>query len=135
MCSRQLRPIHRSRLFLRRCSAVAELLPQLPGQQPADEHHDSDDDLVDEASTVRDQERMVGIVTRFNADRGYGFIRVEGRPDVYFHVSEVERARRRGDLPANSLDGKAVSFRIAPDRRDQTKCKAIELRLAKENNE
>ena len=92
-----------------------------------------DTHLSDHAGQHRTQapERVVGVIVKFDQRRGFGFIEVAGRADVFVHISEIERARRRGDLPETyALDGKLVSFRVAPDRHDQTKCKAVDLRLA-----
>ena len=54
-----------------------------------------------------------GTVKFFNAQKGFGFIQQEnGGPDVFVHVSAVERAGMRG-----LVEGQKVSFDIEADRR------------------
>ncbi len=54
-----------------------------------------------------------GTVKIFNAQKGYGFIVQEGGgPDVFVHISAVERAGMR-----TLNEGQKVSFDIEPDRR------------------
>jgi CspA family cold shock protein len=55
----------------------------------------------------------VGTVKFFNGQKGFGFIaQDEGGPDVFVHVSAVERAGMRG-----LVEGQRVSFDIEADRR------------------
>jgi cold shock protein len=54
-----------------------------------------------------------GTVKFFNAQKGYGFIVQDGGgPDVFVHISAVERAGMR-----TLNEGQKVSFDIEPDRR------------------
>jgi cold shock protein len=54
-----------------------------------------------------------GTVKFFNSQKGFGFIQQEGGgPDVFVHVSAVERAGMRG-----LVEGQKVSFDIEADQR------------------
>jgi CspA family cold shock protein len=54
-----------------------------------------------------------GTVKFFNSQKGFGFIQQEGGgPDVFVHVSAVERAGMRG-----LVEGQKVTFDIETDRR------------------
>ena len=54
-----------------------------------------------------------GTVKFFNAQKGYGFIAQDsGGPDVFVHISAVERAGMRG-----LIEGQKLTFDIEPDRR------------------
>ncbi len=54
-----------------------------------------------------------GTVKFFNATKGYGFIRQDaGGPDVFVHISAVERAGMR-----SLVEGQKVSFEIQADRK------------------
>jgi CspA family cold shock protein len=54
-----------------------------------------------------------GTVKFFNSQRGFGFIQQEGGgPDVFVHVSAVERAGMRG-----LVEGQKLTFDIEADRR------------------
>ncbi len=54
-----------------------------------------------------------GTVKWFNAQKGFGFIQPDaGGPDVFVHISAVERAGLR-DL----RDGQKVSYELVQDRR------------------
>lgn len=65
-----------------------------------------------------------GTVKWFNNDKGYGFIQPDaGGPDVFVHISAVERAGIRS-LP----DGQKVSYEI--ERSRNGKDSAIDLALA-----
>ena len=54
-----------------------------------------------------------GIVKFFNSTKGFGFIEQgDGRPDVFVHVSAVERAGMHG-----LAEGQKLSFDIVKDSR------------------
>ena len=52
-----------------------------------------------------------GTVKWFNADKGYGFIEVEGQDDVFVHFSEIQ-----GDVFKTLDEGQTVSFEITTGR-------------------
>ena len=54
-----------------------------------------------------------GTVKFFNGQKGFGFIAQEGGgPDVFVHVSAVERAGMRG-----LVEGQKITFDIEADRK------------------
>lgn len=54
-----------------------------------------------------------GVVKWFNADKGFGFIQPEaGGPDVFVHISAIERAGLR-----SLAEGQKVSYEVLVDRR------------------
>lgn len=56
---------------------------------------------------------QTGIVKWFNAQKGFGFIQpTAGGPDVFVHISAVERAGLSG-----LNEGQKLSYEIAVDRR------------------
>ncbi|MBL8549677.1 MAG: cold-shock protein [Hyphomonadaceae bacterium] len=66
-----------------------------------------------------------GVVKFFNSARGFGFITPDGGgPDVFVHVSAVERA----GLPTLS-EGQRVNFQTLPDSKGKGP-KAVNLKLA-----
>jgi CspA family cold shock protein len=66
-----------------------------------------------------------GTVKWFNADKGYGFIQPsDGSPDVFVHISAVERA---GMSSLN--EGQQVTFDVVADRKTG-KSSADNLRAA-----
>ncbi len=55
-----------------------------------------------------------GTVKFFNATKGFGFIQQDnGQPDVFVHISAVERAGMRG-----LNEGQKVNFEVVVDRRN-----------------
>lgn len=54
-----------------------------------------------------------GTVKFFNATKGFGFIEQDnGQPDVFVHISAVERAGMR-----SLVEGQKITFDVVQDRR------------------
>jgi cold shock protein len=67
----------------------------------------------------------IGTVKFFNDQKGFGFIQPDnGGPDVFVHVSAVERSGMRG-----LNEGQKVSFEVETDRRSG-KPAAVNLQAA-----
>jgi CspA family cold shock protein len=67
----------------------------------------------------------IGTVKFFNSTKGFGFITPEdGSPDVFVHISAVERAGMR-----SLVEGQKVSFDVVMDKR-KGKTNADNLRSA-----
>ena len=54
----------------------------------------------------------VGTVKWFNDEKGWGFIAVDGKPDVFVHYSEIQ-----GDGRKTLVEGQTVEFDIEPGDR------------------
>lgn len=61
-----------------------------------------------------------GTVKWFNADKGYGFIEVEGQDDVFVHFSEIQ-----GDGFKTLDEGQAVSFEITTGRNGKPQASSV----------
>jgi CspA family cold shock protein len=72
-----------------------------------------------------EQNMSHGSVKWFNAQKGFGFIQPDdGGPDVFVHISAVERAGLR-ELP----EGQKVSYEIVVDqRRGKSSAEQLQLR-------
>jgi len=65
-----------------------------------------------------------GVVKWFNSQKGFGFIQPDGGgPDVFVHISAVERAGLRG-----LAEGQKVSYEMVVDKRSG-KSSADQLRV------
>lgn len=69
------------------------------------------------------RERHKGVV-KFFKDNSWGFIRREGKPDIFFHVSQIE-----GDWRPSPNGGEKVSFEIGPGHEGD---QAEKIRLVEE---
>ncbi|MNJ45472.1 Cold shock protein CspB [compost metagenome] len=65
---------------------------------------------------------MKGTVKWFNAEKGYGFIQVEGGEDVFVHFSAIQ-----GDGFKSLDEGQAVEFEITEGNRGQQAANVIKL--------
>jgi CspA family cold shock protein len=80
---------------------------------------------VDALVRFKEINMATGTVKFFNSQKGFGFIQQEnGGPDVFVHVSAVERAGMRG-----LAEGQKVTFDIEADRKSG-KSAATNLQIA-----
>jgi CspA family cold shock protein len=63
---------------------------------------------------VRNTMATTGTVKWFNAEKGFGFIAIEGRDDVFVHYSAIQ-----GDGYRTLDEGQRVEFDIAPGRKGE----------------
>ena len=67
------------------------------------------------------QGREQGLIKRFYADRGFGFIGRAGKQDVFFHIHDVEPGG------AEIREGARVEFEITLDQIGRERASAVEL--------
>lgn len=66
-------------------------------------------------------ERERGTISRFDTDRGFGFIERDGKADVFAHVSDVE-------CPEDAIEvGSTVEFDVREGREGRERAYRIEL--------
>ncbi|GIP43366.1 cold shock-like protein CspD [Paenibacillus sp. J45TS6] len=65
---------------------------------------------------------MKGTVKWFNAEKGYGFLQVEGGDDVFVHFSAIQ-----GDGFKTLEEGQAVEFEITDGNRGPQAANVIKL--------
>lgn len=61
-----------------------------------------------------------GTVKWFNAEKGYGFIEVEGQDDVFVHFSEIQ-----GDGFKTLDEGQTVEFEITTGRNGKPQASGV----------
>ena len=77
-------------------------------------HPDTDADSVGNGKERRNKMATTGTVKWFNAEKGYGFIAIEGRDDVFVHFSAIQ-----GDGYRTLDEGQRVEFDIAPGKKGE----------------
>ncbi|SHJ84870.1 cold shock protein (beta-ribbon, CspA family) [Anaerobranca californiensis DSM 14826] len=65
---------------------------------------------------------MQGVVKWFNAEKGYGFLSVEGGADVFVHFSAIQ-----GDGFKTLEEGQRVSFEITEGSRGPQAANVVKL--------
>ncbi|PZE20976.1 cold-shock protein [Paenibacillus xerothermodurans] len=65
---------------------------------------------------------MTGTVKWFNAEKGYGFLQVEGGEDVFVHFSAIQ-----GDGFKTLEEGQSVEFEITQGNRGPQAANVIKL--------
>lgn len=69
--------------------------------------------------------RYRGIVKWFNDTKGYGFIRLQGQPDVFVHYSDIEMDGHR-----TLQEGQTVEFGIGVSERSSNgRNQALEVNI------
>ena len=63
---------------------------------------------------------MNGVVKFFNTEKGFGFIKVEGQKDIFFHKSALEK----GYVPE---DDDYVEFRVTQTERGQAAADVVKV--------
>ena len=71
---------------------------------------------------------MKGTVKWFNAEKGYGFIQVEGGEDVFVHFSAIQ-----GDGFKTLEEGQAVEFEITDGNRGPQAANVIKYKKTSGN--
>ena len=67
-----------------------------------------------------------GIVKWFNAEKGFGFISVEGENDVFVHFSSIQTEGFK-----TLEEGQKVTFDTEADSRDASKLRAVNVTVVK----
>ena len=65
---------------------------------------------------------MIGNVKWFDSDRGYGFICVPGRQDIFVHCSDIVV-----EGPCFLVPGEAVQFQISPDGKGRERAVGVRV--------
>lgn len=60
-----------------------------------------------------DEQRMTGTVKWFDVNKGYGFIEVDGHPDVFLHISTIKHLE-----PSLVETGDEIEFVVGPGKKD-----------------
>lgn len=71
-------------------------------------------------------ERVRGIVKFFDEDKGYGFLRRKGHPDVFIHIN----ALRRSGIEGGVKKGESLEFEVLPPPSPEGRPKATNITRA-----